>query len=184
MKIGDKVKIHDYFDSEGKKKYNNKEYVVIKYDERWKNYWLKCDELDEVLVITDTVMDRIIYDMKHPNEIPYQPKHAKEQNPVAGLFCAMANIDEKVLVHRSVCNKLNDIYEQKNEKYGDSFGISVKKYGLIAALTRISDKFNRFEQLVLDGSNGTDDESLLDTCLDTANYFIMTAMELKEKSEN
>ena len=87
---------------------------------------------------------------------------------------------DNVQKHMELCEKLNKVYKQKNEKYGDSFGISVQKYGLIAALTRISDKFNRFEQLVLDGSNGTNDESLMDTCLDAANYFIMTVMELEK----
>ena len=89
--------------------------------------------------------------------------------------------------HAEVCEKLNQVYREKNKKYGDSFTISVKKYGLIAALTRISDKFNRFEQLILTKSNGTADESLIDTCLDAANYFIMTAMfletEANEKAE-
>lgn len=83
--------------------------------------------------------------------------------------------------HKELCEELNTVYKQKNEKYGDSFGISVKKYGLIAALTRISDKFNRFEQLILTRSDGTTDESLIDTCLDAANYFLMTAMELENQ---
>lgn len=90
---------------------------------------------------------------------------------------------DKVKQHKELCDKLNDTYKQKNQKYGDSFGISVQKYGLIAALTRISDKFNRFEQLILTGSNGTSDESLLDTCLDAANYFLMTYMEIENKDK-
>lgn len=167
MKIGDKVRLKNLLIE-----FNGKEATVIYKDLANRIIHFDCD--GELVKIRELDLDKYT---------EYQPKHAKEQNPVAGLFCAMANIDEKVLVHRSVCNKLNDIYEQKNEKYGDSFGISVKKYGLISALTRISDKFNRFEQLVLEGSNGTDDETLLDTCLDTANYFIMTAMELQERNK-
>ena len=91
--------------------------------------------------------------------------------------------NEQIEKHNKICTKLNEIYKQKNQKYGDSFGISVKKYGLISALTRISDKFNRFEQIVLEGSDGTNDERLLDTCLDAANYFIMTAMEIDNGKE-
>ncbi|WP_407453524.1 hypothetical protein [Methanobrevibacter sp.] len=170
MKIGDKVRTKKSVFKNNE--YNDKEFTLLDIEED--AYHFVRGELD--FLVHKTALDEFL-------EIGYEPKHAKEPNPVAGLFCAMANIDEKVLVHRSVCNKLNDIYEQKNEKYGDSFGISVKKYGLISALTRISDKFNRFEQLVLEGSNGTDDETLLDTCLDTANYFIMTAMELQERGK-
>ena len=88
---------------------------------------------------------------------------------------------DKVKRHKELCEELNAVYKQKNQKYGDSYGKSVQKYGLIAALTRISDKFNRFEQIILEGSDGTNDESLIDTCLDAANYFIMTVMELENK---
>lgn len=87
----------------------------------------------------------------------------------------------KVQQHKELCDHINQVYKEKNEKYGDSFGISVRKYGLVAALTRISDKFNRFEQLILSRSEGTSDESLMDTCLDAANYFLMTAMELENQ---
>lgn len=90
---------------------------------------------------------------------------------------------DKIERHKQLCDQLNEVYKEKNSKYGDSFGISVQKYGLVSALTRISDKFNRFEQLILTRSNGTSDESLMDTCLDAANYFIMTAMELENIKE-
>ena len=74
-----------------------------------------------------------------------------------------------------------DTYKLKNEKYGDSFGKSIYKYGMIATLTRISDKFNRFEQMVLNDNNGTPDESLRDTLLDMASYCVMTIVELEDK---
>lgn len=90
---------------------------------------------------------------------------------------------DKIERHKQLCDQLNEVYKEKNSKYGDSFEVSVQKYGLIAALTRISDKFNRFEQLIMTRSNGTSDESLMDTCLDAANYFLMTAMELENISE-
>lgn len=92
---------------------------------------------------------------------------------------------DKVLQHKELCGHLNTVYKQKNEKYGDSFGISVQKYGLISALTRISDKFNRLEQLILNHEDGTDtDESLLDTLLDLSNYALMTYIEIENKYLN
>lgn len=72
-------------------------------------------------------------------------------------------------------------YAEKNEKYGNSFDISVNKYGLIAALTRMSDKWNRIENLVLKNDKGTADESLIDSLMDMANYCNMTAAILIEK---
>ena len=87
----------------------------------------------------------------------------------------------KDVIHERLLDELHAIYVEKNQKYGDSFGISVKKYGMISALTRISDKFNRLESLILNNDNGTDDETLTDTLLDLANYCIMTVMELDEE---
>jgi hypothetical protein len=73
-----------------------------------------------------------------------------------------------------------DLYKKKNETYGDSFGKSVEKYGLIAALTRISDKFNRAENIILGAKNQVPDESLADTLVDMANYCLMTAYEIEK----
>lgn len=80
---------------------------------------------------------------------------------------------------RKALSKMGDVFAVKNKKYGNSFEISLDKYGIIAALTRISDKFNRVENLIINNDKGTDDESLLDTLLDMANYCVMTAIYLK-----
>ena len=80
---------------------------------------------------------------------------------------------------REVLQKMGDIFATKNEKYGNSFEMSVDKYGMIAALTRINDKFNRIENLILTGDNGTDDEAITDTLIDMANYCVMTAVYTK-----
>ena len=83
--------------------------------------------------------------------------------------------------HMELCKYLNNLYATKNKKYGDSFSITVQKYGIIAALTRLSDKWQRFETLILAKDPGTPDESIRDTLLDMANYCIMTVMELDKK---
>lgn len=80
---------------------------------------------------------------------------------------------------REVLQKMGDIFAIKNEKYGNSFEVSVDKYGMIAALTRISDKFNRIENLILNGDKGTDDETVMDTLIDMANYCVLTAVYMK-----
>lgn len=84
---------------------------------------------------------------------------------------------------RKIANELADLYEQKNTAYGDSFGRSVQKYGEIAALTRISDKFNRLENLMLHPDINEDDERLEDTLRDMASYAIMTIIELKNTKD-
>ena len=83
--------------------------------------------------------------------------------------------------HMELCKYLNNLYATKNQKYGDSFSMTVQKYGIIAALTRLSDKWQRFETLILAKDPGTPDESIRDTLLDMANYCILTVMELDQK---
>ena len=88
---------------------------------------------------------------------------------------------------RRISQDLANLYALKNEDYGDSFGRSVEKYGLISALTRISDKFNRLESLILvHGNAKVSDESLDDTLKDLAAYCIMTlvAREQQKEKEN
>ena len=78
-----------------------------------------------------------------------------------------------------VLSEMQDIFSVKNKKYGNSVENSIDKYGYVSSLTRIHDKFSRFEYLVLNGEKGTDDESIYDTLIDMANYCIMTAIHLK-----
>ncbi len=64
------------------------------------------------------------------------------------------------------------LHEKKNHDYGDSFKISVNKYGLVASLTRMSDKYNRF--ISLQDSQSSVDEKLEDTIMDLFCYAVMT----------
>lgn len=91
----------------------------------------------------------------------------------------MSKVNEKDV--RETLNQMGETFALKNQKYGNSFEISLDKYGLIAALTRISDKFNRAENLILSGDVGTVDETATDTLLDMANYCVMTAVYMKNK---
>lgn len=74
---------------------------------------------------------------------------------------------------------LSDLYSKKNPVYGNSFEQSLKKYGKISGLTRISDKFNRLEKIITNPDIETNDESLEDTLLDLASYCIMLKMALE-----
>lgn len=92
-------------------------------------------------------------------------------------------VDKTVRI-QELANQLAETYRRKNADYGDSFGISVRKYGIIAALTRMSDKWNRLENLILHMDKNSvpnvSDESVLDTLLDLATYCMMTIMEIEE----
>jgi hypothetical protein len=86
----------------------------------------------------------------------------------------------KYAKHKAIFEELNKLYKLKNEKYDDSFGKTFHKYGPISALTRMQDKWNRLENLIINKDNGTDDETIEDTLKDMANYCIMTIIELNE----
>ena len=76
-----------------------------------------------------------------------------------------------------------ETHRKKNADYGDSFGISFKKFGPISALVRISDKYNRIEQLITTKERQVDDESLIDTLKDLSNYCLMTVIELERSKD-
>lgn len=86
----------------------------------------------------------------------------------------------KIQEHASICDKLNKIYTDKNHDYGDSFGETFEKLGIISAVTRILDKTNRLQTLCL-SEQRVEDESIEDTLTDLANYAIMTLIELKKE---
>ena len=80
--------------------------------------------------------------------------------------------------HAEICVHLNEIYRRKNADYGDSFGETFRKLGIISAVTRITDKVNRLQSLCVHAAQ-VHDESVKDTLLDLANYAIMSVIELE-----
>ena len=88
---------------------------------------------------------------------------------------------DKILEHEKICKELNEIYAKKNADYGNSFGDTFQKLGLISAITRISDKYNRICNLATKNSGETKvkDETIEDTLKDLANYCIMTLIEMQ-----
>lgn len=81
---------------------------------------------------------------------------------------------------KAILDQMNDIYIKKNNDYGDSFTKTCKQFGLIAPLIRMTDKLNRFEQLTNPLTDQKcQDESIIDTLIDLANYAILTAIYFK-----
>lgn len=85
----------------------------------------------------------------------------------------------KIQKHLDICEKLTLVYVDKNADYGDSFGDTFNKLGLISAVTRITDKTNRLQSLCVNKQK-VKDESIKDTLMDLANYAIMTLIEFRE----
>jgi NTP pyrophosphatase (non-canonical NTP hydrolase) len=81
---------------------------------------------------------------------------------------------------RKIASELGDLYEKKNKAYGNSFGETYNKLGIISAVTRISDKYNRLCNLVKNPDIDNIGESVGDTLGDMACYCIMTLMEMEK----
>ena len=80
---------------------------------------------------------------------------------------------------RAIAEDIAVVYEKKDRAYGNSFGETFQKLGIVSAVTRISDKFNRLCNLVTNADVDNLGESIEDTLRDMAAYCIMTLMALK-----
>ena len=93
--------------------------------------------------------------------------------------------DDKLKRFRQITDEMANLYEKKNADYGDSFGETYRRLGLVSAVTRIQDKCNRLCNLAVNkGGQQVKDESIRDTLIDLANYAIMTLIELEEEASN
>ena len=97
----------------------------------------------------------------------------------------MDEITTRVNEHMSLCKELNNTYECKNRDYGNSFSDTYQKLGIVSAVTRITDKYNRLVSLCMksEEERKVKDESIRDTLMDMANYCMMTVLELEKEKE-
>lgn len=86
---------------------------------------------------------------------------------------------DKIEIHKRYCEKLNELYREKNGLYGDSFSKTWEEEGTAVMRIRLTDKLNRVKQITMRNIDTSDaDETLLDTLFDLANYALMSAIEI------
>ena len=88
------------------------------------------------------------------------------------------SLQKRYDLHKELCQKLHDTYLTKNHDYGDSFHTTFVEEGLAMSRIRLGDKFLRFKNLSKGEAQQVNDESIIDTLLDLANYALMTITEL------
>ena len=145
-------------------------------DEFIDNYSCAFNEMD------DKMLDKIYSWYKELDQAACENTEAKCYDK--GSDDLKPHIEPKVTRHYAICQKLNQVYKAKNHDYGDSFGDTYKKLGIISAVTRLSDKMNRLMSLAVSHNAQVKDEKIEDTLLDMANYAIMTLIELGYEPEN
>lgn len=91
---------------------------------------------------------------------------------------------DNVKKFRKIAEEIGNLYEKKNAAYGNSFGETYQKLGIVSAVTRISDKYNRLCTLAKNPDVDNLGESLEDTLKDMAAYSIMTLMEMKGENQS
>ena len=80
---------------------------------------------------------------------------------------------------KQIAEEITSLYEAKDKAYGSSFTSTYEKLGIISAVTRISDKYNRLCNLTTNPNIDNLGESIEDTLKDLAAYSIMTLIELR-----
>ena len=90
---------------------------------------------------------------------------------------------QNIISHKALLDEIHETYKEKNQKYGDSFTETVEKYGLVAAITRMHDKFSRIENIITQQAEDDEDERLVDSLKDLANYCLMTVMVLENEDD-
>lgn len=73
------------------------------------------------------------------------------------------------------CKGLQELLQQKNKMYGNSFFKTLDEYGEVLICVRLEDKLNRLKQIILKGEkDDKTDERLVDTLRDLAGYAILS----------
>ncbi len=126
-------------------------------------------------------IDRLITQKRFENVFPDKKPSIKEQliKDIAKELKVSTPKNPKKQLHMDLCADLHETFVAKNTAYGDSFHVTFQEFGVISALTRMSDKWNRIKALATGARNDVKDESITDSLMDLANYCVMTVMELK-----
>ena len=106
-------------------------------------------------------------------------EHADTSSPKE-LNKPMNRIEE----FRRLVNDMADLYEKKNQNYGNSFGKLYQDLGPVAGLVPLHNKLDRLTYLITHSDDDNHYESIEDTLIDLANYAVMNLVERHmQKSE-
>lgn len=82
-------------------------------------------------------------------------------------------MDNFMNLYNSIVDNMKEVCNQKNKDYGTSVQDTYEKFGDLAYIIRLHDKWNRINSLMEKGKAEVKDESIDDTILDMANYLLL-----------
>lgn len=153
---------------------------------------MKIKKGDKLLCIKDVVMTKSGKTMYYAGKV-YESEEddciTNEEGMISHVWYTEDNPQEhfkkismnNVEKFKQIASELGELYERKNKCYGNSFSNTYQKLGIISAVTRISDKYNRLCNLATNPDIDNLGESIEDTLRDMASYCIMTVMEMQNE---
>ena len=88
-------------------------------------------------------------------------------------------MEDKKVTFETIINECIERYKKKNSDYGNSATKTYEQFGDISYATRINDKINRINSLIITNKQEIKDESIDDTIMDLANYAILWLVDRK-----
>ena len=106
--------------------------------------------------------------------------YEKEDEPVNDDIKPKNEMIDKIT---TVCDSIEKTLISKNTDYGNSFQETLCKYGDVAFMVRLDDKFARLNSLFKNQSVWVKDESFEDTVRDIAGYCLLFLAIKKEEEK-
>lgn len=95
------------------------------------------------------------------------------------------NAEKFAVEIQTILATIENILNTKNADYGNNVDKNIDEWGLSSLAIRLSDKLNRFSNLIKDGKNRQVlDEAIEDTLLDLAGYSILGYRKIREMNMN
>ena len=136
-----------------------------------KNYVMECGVCEEIFCKSDEAF------------------HIDDTRVCESCFAESAALKDDEVNHpqnemleaiETQCKMMADTLKTKNTDYGNSFERTMNKYGDVALMLRLEDKFNRLESLFSKKEVLVKDESFDDTLKDLAGYCLLY-LAIKER---
>lgn len=85
---------------------------------------------------------------------------------------------------KQLTQQMLETFKKKNADYGDSTTQTFREFGLTSYAIRLNDKLNRIKSFCKKGELEVNDESVIDTLKDMANYCLLAVIDIKNQEKD